>query len=151
MPKRKASSNSVSHKRARIEEVIVKSEDPDSDFDRSNDGSSTSSDSSIDSEAARKVFKKYRKKISSVHSSKKYYRMFKRDMELFQRSIDVKFSYLENLIQNVLRNQQGSTAKNFSENSFPEPNVESTKGKTSKIFNSKNLVLKTSKNVETIS
>lgn len=135
MPKRNASNNSVSQKRARIEEVIVKCEDPETDFDQTSDGLSTSSGSSIDSEAARKVFKKYRKKISSVHSSKKYYRMFKRDMELFQRSIDVKFSYLENLIQNVLRNQQGATATNFSANSFHEPCVETMKGKSLRIFN----------------
>jgi Domain of unknown function (DUF4806) len=103
MPKRRSETSNGSFKRAKIEEVIVKSEIIDSsDYSEK----SSTSTSSVDSETMNKVIKKYKKKMSSGGSPKRYYRMFKRDMELFQRNIDVKLKYIENLLQDVIRNQQ---------------------------------------------
>lgn len=113
MPKRKSNTTNGSSKRARNEEVIVKMEDPDNfvagsfRFDDEIDSESTSSESSIDSDAINKVVKKFKKKMTGG-SSKRYYRLFKRDMELFQKNIDIKLNYIENLLQEVLRNQNKS-------------------------------------------
>lgn len=104
MPKRKSIAFNGSSKRSRIEQVIVKSELCDSSDSDASEKSSTSS-SSIDSDTMNKVIKKYKKKMSSAGSSKRYYRLFKRDMELFQRNIDVKLKYIENQLEEVIRNQ----------------------------------------------
>lgn len=107
MPKRKSSRNTSSFKRLRTEEVLVKCEELDScELPGLSAFSSISESSTETNSLESEVYKKTKNKRSSHHSSEKFYRMFKRDMELFQRSIDVKFSYLENLIQNVLRNQR---------------------------------------------
>lgn len=103
MPKR-AKTKSGARKRKsgneidRMAEVFIQEEKNDSSS--SNSDSSSSSDSS-DSDYLRKV-KKLRRKDQNA---KKYYKKIRRQMDTFQRNIDIKLNYMEIILQNILKAQ----------------------------------------------
>ena len=103
MPKRAKSKSGARRKKSgnetdRFAEIIIREEKNDSSS--SNTDSSSSSDSS-DSDYLRKV-KKLRKKDQNA---KKYYKKIRRQMDTFQRNIDIKLNYMEIILQNILKAQ----------------------------------------------
>lgn len=104
MPKRVKTKSSARRKKSgneteRLAEVFIQEERQDSSS--SNTDSSSSSDSSDDSDYLRKV-KKLRRKD---HNAKKYYKKIRRQMDTFQRNIDIKLNYMEIILQNILKAQ----------------------------------------------
>lgn len=103
MPKR-AKTKSGARKRKsgnetdRMAEVFI--QDDRNESSSSNSDSSSSSDSS-DSDYLRKV-KKLRRKDQNA---KKYYKKIRRQMDTFQRNIDIKLNYMEIILQNILKAQ----------------------------------------------
>lgn len=93
-----------SSKRIKIEQILLKEEQWPEVSSSEDEIETPDSDTSIDSDAMNRSLN-YKRKMSFGKASQKYYRLFKRDMELFQRTVDVKLQYIENLLQEVLRNQ----------------------------------------------
>ncbi|CAO1408154.1 unnamed protein product [Diamesa serratosioi] len=103
MPKRVKTKSSARKKKSgneteRLAEVYIQEERNNSSS--SNTDSSSSSDSS-DSDYLRKV-KKLRRKDQNA---KKYYKKIRRQMDTFQRNIDIKLNYMEIILQNILKAQ----------------------------------------------
>ena len=103
MPKRSKTKSGARRKKSgnetdRLAEVFIQEEKNDSSS--SNTDSSSSSDSS-DSDYLRKV-KKLRRKDQNA---KKYYKKIRRQMDTFQRNIDIKLNYMEIILQNILKAQ----------------------------------------------
>ncbi|CAO1383648.1 unnamed protein product [Diamesa hyperborea] len=103
MPKRAKTKSGARRKKSGIEpdrlaEILIQEEKNDSSS--SSTDSSSSSDSS-DSDYLRKV-KKLRRKDQNA---KKYYKKIRRQMDTFQRNIDIKLNYMEIILQNILKSQ----------------------------------------------
>lgn len=103
MPKRSKTKSGARRKKSgnetdRLTEVFIQEEKNGSSS--SSTDSSSSSDSS-DSDYLRKV-KKLRRKDQNA---KKYYKKIRKQMDTFQRNIDIKLNYMEIILQNILKAQ----------------------------------------------